>query len=289
MTESTTRQKRAAALQMLICAILWSIAGIFIRHIPWNAFAIAGWRSLIAAAVVGVYLLAARVPVRITWQSVRVGAFMSLTFLFFVLANKLTTAANAIVLQYTCPVFVLLFSALLFGQKISRRDAVAVAVVLAGIALFFLDELEIGYLAGNCVAITAGATMALMYLFMPRCGEDERMGGMLLGHLFTAAVGIPFSIATHAPVTASAVWCLLALGVLQLGVPYILYVLSTRHCPPLANCLLGAVEPLLNPVWVAIFDGVLPGIFALIGGVIVIGAVTLWSVLPQRTGEKTPE
>ncbi len=279
---STPAQKRTATLQMLVCAVLWSIAGIFIRHIPWNAFAIAGWRSLIAACVVGGYVLISRTPFKITRKSLAIGVFMSLTFLCFVIANKLTTAANAIVLQFTSPVFILLFSVLFFHQKILPRDIVVVCFTIAGISLFFFDELNAGSLAGNCVAITAGITMATMYLITPRATAAERMGGALLGQLFTAAVGVPFTFFTEAPVNAEVVGCLLVLGVVQLGIPYVLYVLSTQHCPALACCLLGAAEPLLNPLWVFLIDGEAPGVFALIGGAIVIAAVTLWSAWPKK-------
>ena len=274
--------KNKAILQMLVCAALWSTAGIFIKLTPWSPFTIAGFRSAIAAVVVLVYLKVSKTPFKFGKQSFINGALMSLTFLSFVISNKLTTSANAIVLQFTAPVFLMLYSAVLFKERFRRADALAVLFTLAGIALFFFDQLKPGYILGNCVAILAGAFMAGMYLTVGRADEPTKMGGMLLGHIFTAIVGIPFAFFTDTPVSATPVLCVLALGVVQLGIPYILLVLSSKNCPPLACSLLGAVEPLLNPVWVFLFDGEAPGAFALFGGAIVIVSITVWCIWQNK-------
>lgn len=270
--------KNKAMLQMLICATLWSTGGIFIKLLPWNPLAIAGWRSLIAALVVLAYLRLRRVPVRFNRQAAINGALMCCTFLAFVIANKLTTAANAIVLQFTAPVFLMVYSTVLFHEKFRRADALAVLFTLGGISLFFLDQLQPGYLLGNCIAIGAGAFMAGMYLSIGRADAPTRMGGMLLGHLFTALVGAPVAFFTETRLSAVPVLSILALGIIQLGLPYILLILSSENCPPLACSLLGAMEPLLNPVWVFLFNGEAPGLFALLGGVIVIVSVTVWCI-----------
>lgn len=274
--------KNKAILQMLICATLWSTGGIFIKLIPWTPMAIAGWRSLIAAAVVLCYLLHGHVQVRFGRQAVLNGALMCMTFLAFVIANKLTTAANAIVLQFTAPVFLMVYSTLLFKEKFRRADALAVLCTLGGISLFFFDQLQPGYILGNCIAIGAGAFMAGMYLSVGRAEAPVRMGGMLLGHLFTALAGIPFTFFTDTEVSLTPVLSILALGIVQLGVPYILLILSSENCPPLACSLLGAMEPLLNPVWVFLFDGEAPGLFALFGGVVVVASVTVWCVWQNK-------
>ncbi len=279
---------RKAIAQMLVCASLWSIAGIFIKMIPWNPFVIAGWRSLIAAAAVGVYLLAAKVPVRFTKRTVLNGVLMAATFLAFVTANKFTTAANAIVLQFTAPIFLMAFSAMIFKERFRRGDFLAVLATMLGISLFFLDRLAPGYLLGNCIAILAGVFMAGMYLAMGSAGDDIRMGGMLLGHLFTALVGIPVMFFTDTPLNAVSLGSILTLGILQLGLPYILFALAVKHCPPLACSLLGAMEPLLNPLWVFLFDGEAPGFFALLGGVVVVASVTVWCVWKGKTAPAEP-
>lgn len=281
--------KRKAILMMLLCAALWSTAGIFIKLIPWSPFVIAGWRSLISAGIVLLFFRFWKIKFRFNRQAVFIGFFMCALFFCFVGANKLTTAANAIVLQFTAPVFLMVFSALIFKDRFRRADILAVVFTVGGMALFFLDKLKPGYLAGNLIAILAGASAAGMYLGMGKSDEETRMGGMLLGHIFTALVGIPFTFFTATQVSSSSVLCLLALGIFQLGIPYILLALSSKNCPPLACSLLGAVEPILNPVWVFIFSGEAPGLFALIGGAVVIASVTIWCIWQNKNPAIAPK
>ena len=145
--------------------MLWSIAGIFMKLLPWNGFAVAGIRSLIAGTTIGIYMALIRCPFRLNRRTVIAGLFAGLTYTCFTMANKLTTAANAIVLQFTSPVFILVFSALLYHQKIRKGDVAVVLTVLAGITLFFLDQLGPSTIAGNFVAIAAGMFMAGIYLY----------------------------------------------------------------------------------------------------------------------------
>ncbi len=274
--------RRKAILLMLLCSTMWSTGGIFIKLIPWSPFVIAGWRSMIAAVKVLLYLKTWKIKFRFNRHAVLNGLLMCATFLCFVIANKLTTAANAIVLQFTAPVFLMVYSTILFHEKFRRADITAVIFTMGGIALFFLDQLKPGYLVGNCIAILAGASMAGMYLSIGKADEETRMGGMLLGHVFTALIGIPFTFFTVTQVSTIPVLSILALGIIQLGIPYILLIISSKNCPPLACSLLGAVEPLLNPVWVFIFSGEKPGVFALIGGAVVIASVTIWCIWQNK-------
>jgi len=274
--------KRKAILQMLVCATMWSTGGIFIKLIPWNPFVIAGWRSLVAVGTVLLFLKFGKIKFKFNIRAVLMGLLMCLTFFSFVSANKLTSAANAIVLQFTAPLFLMAFSAVLFHEKFRRADLVAVLFTMGGIALFFFDSLDAGHFLGNCIAILAGAFMAGMYLAIGKVDEETKMGGMLLGHIFTAAIGIPVTFFTSAPISTAAILCILGLGVIQLGIPYILLTLSSKNCPPLACSLLGAIEPLLNPLWVFIFDGEAPGFFALVGGVVVIISITSWCIWQNK-------
>lgn len=279
---STEHDRKKAILQMVICGILWSTGGIFIKLIPWNAFAIAGTRSLIAACVVLLYIKVKKIPFQFNRKSVLSGAFMSGIFFFFVLANKLTTAANAIVIQFTSPVFMLILGAVFLHKKCRKGDIVTVTVTLLGISLFFFDQLSPGNLLGNCLAIVAGLMVAATYLTVGEVDEDTRMSGVFLGQLFTAVIGLPFVFLTGAEFTPVSTACILALGIVQLGTPYVIFALSMKHCSPLACNLIGVIEPLLNPVWVFLFDGEAPGFYALIGAVIVIVSVVSWCVWNEK-------
>ena len=276
------KKENLAIIEMLVCATLWSIAGIFIKLIPWNGFAVAGMRSLIAGATIALYMLIARHRFVLSKKTFLAGVLSACVYTCFVCSNKLTTAANAIVLQFTSPVFIVIFTALIYKTRIRKADAAVVTLTLLGIALFFFDQLQPGYVLGNLVAIAAGMFMAGMFMAVGELEGEQRFSGILIGQCLTFLVGLPFILVTKPVFTTTATLSILTLGVFQLGISYILYVKSSRYCPPLACCLLGAVEPLLNPVWVLIFDGERPGIFALIGGVIVVVSITLWCIFGKE-------
>ena len=282
---TTQKQKNTAILEMLVCATLWSIAGIFIKLIPWNAFVIAGLRSLFAGLVVLVYMKIRRLRLILNRRTVVAGVCMALLFFCFVGANKLTTAANAIVLQFTAPLFIMVLSVLFLHQKFRRADVLAVVFTMAGISLFFFDQLTPGHVLGNVVAILSGLFMALMYMNLGSCPETERMSSILIGQTLTFLCGVPLLFTTHPAFSPLPVLYVVILGVVQLGIPYVLCARAAEHCPPLACSLLGALEPLLNPIWVFLFDGEAPGVFALAGGAVVIGTVTLWCIFGQRSPE----
>ena len=278
-------KENKAIVEMLSCAALWSIAGIFIKLIPWNGFAVASMRSLVAGCVIALYMGMKRFRFIPSRQALVAGVLEGCVYLCFVCANKLTTAANAIVLQFCSPVFIVIFSALFLREKIKRRDAAVVLFTLAGITLFFLDRIEGGYVLGNCVAILAGMVMAGMFMTIGKLGGAERFSAVLIGQIFAFLVGLPFCFTRSMEFTAVPVLSVLILGVFQLGISYILYAKSADYCPPLACCLLGALEPLLNPVWVFLFNGERPGPFALVGAVVVIGAITVWCVAGAKDKE----
>ena len=280
--------KNTAMLMMAICAILWSIGGIFIKLISWHPLLIAGGRSLLAAVVVGGYMAVKRIPVKVCRYSVGAGVSLALCLLLFVAANKLTTAANAIVLQYTAPIFILIVSALFFKQKMRKKEILAVLGTMAGIVLFFFDQLSPGNLVGNVLAVLAGAFLGTMFTLVGQGGGDDsirlsgddsiRLSGIFFAHVLTALIGIPAGLPGTSSCTGAELWYIVILGMLQLGIPYVLYALASRDCPPLACSLIGMLEPLLSPVWVLIFAGEVPGIFALMGAAVIIGVVTWWCV-----------
>ncbi len=271
-----------AMLKMLLCACLWSIAGIIIKMVDMNSFAIAGFRSLFAAAAVGVFMAVTKNRIVISKKTVIGAVFLCATFMAFVTANKLTTAANAIVLQFTAPIFVMIIEALAAHKKPKVFDALTVLVTLGGISLFFLDSLGSGRSIGDIIAVFAGLFLGLFFFIVGESQGDEKISGILFGQLLTAVIGIPFVFFTENTVNAQSILWIAVLGVFQLGIPYILLSEASKYCPPLACSLISVAEPLLNPVWVAVFYGEIPGIAALAGGVIVIAAVTLWCIFKDR-------
>ncbi|MBO6014499.1 MAG: EamA family transporter [Oscillospiraceae bacterium] len=278
----TEKRKKQGIAEMLACAALWSSAGILIKLLPWNGFAVASLRSLIAGCTILFYMGITRKKLIFDRLTILSGIMTGCVYICFSVANKLTTAANAIVLQFTSPVFVLLFSAVMLKKRLFLRDLITVLLTLAGITLVFFDKLEKGFLLGNIVAITAGVFMAGMFVAVGEMDGDRRFSCITIGQFFTFLAGLPFVIATKPAFTTVTLLSLCALGIFQLGISYILYVRASQSCPPLACCLLAGLEPLLNPIWVMLFDGETPGLLALFGGLIVIVTITVWCALDGR-------
>ena len=283
------KKEHIGILEMIACAMLWSIAGIFIKLLPWHGFAVASLRALLAGLTLASYMAIKRFRFIFNRRTLLTGVLTGSVYVCFAMANKLTTAANAIVLQFTAPVFILIYSALFFHKKIRRGDLIVVLVVLGGITLFFFDQLGPSSVAGNFVAIAAGMFMAGMFMTVENLETEARFSAILIAQTYAFLVGLPVVIATRPVLNTVTILSVLALGVFQIGIAYILYIKASETCPALACCLLGAVEPLLNPVWVMIFDGETPGIFALIGGVIVIVAVTAWCAWDGKQKEALPQ
>ena len=276
--------KGKAMLIMALCAVMWSMGGIFIKLISWSPLLISGVRSLISAAVMGCFMAYMKVPVNICRYSAGAGIGLSASCLLFVMATKLTTSANAVVLQYSAPVFILVISVLFLKQRLHRKELLTVLLTMAGIILFFFDQLSPGNFLGNIFGILSGLTLAVMFVMVGLGRKDDsiRMSGILLAHIITAVIGIPLGLTATASCSGLDILYIIILGLFQLGIPYVLYSVASKSCPPLACSLIGMLEPLLNPVWVAIFVGELPGPFALLGGAMIIGVVTWWCVQESK-------
>ncbi len=273
-----TLSKKQSILFMVLTSFMWSLAGLFIKLIDWHPVVIATLRSLIGGCVI--YSAMRLQGLRVVWNRrvALAGLWLCLTMLLFVTANKLTTSTNAIVLQSTSPAFVLLFG-LLLGRSISKRDLLVVGVTLGGISLFFLDKLSPGGFIGNLLAIVSGITFAALLLSANRMPDQaSSLSGVLLGQLFMGVLGLPFLWLAPPILKPAAVASILVLGVVQLGLSYVLYGMAIRGCPPLTASLITLIEPLFNPIWVFLVIGELPGPFALLGGAVVIATVTLAAV-----------
>lgn len=268
-------ERSRAIVLLVITAILWSLGGVLIKSIKWNPVAIAGMRSIIAAIVL---LIVIKRP-KITWSFAQIGGALAYsgTVILFVMANKITTAANAILLQYTAPIYVALFGAWFLKEKTKLFDWIIVFTVLGGMALFFFDHLNTNGVLGNIVAAGSGVCFGFFAIFMRMQKEESPIESVLLGNILTAAIAIPFMLKS-APSTEGWVY-LLIMGVVQLGIPYVLYSMAIKHVTALEAILIPVIEPILNPVWVFLLLGETPGPWAILGGTIVVSAVTLRCVL----------
>jgi drug/metabolite transporter (DMT)-like permease len=260
---------------LLGAALCWSLAGVLFKYVGWSGLAASGGRGLIAAS----FLLAVSWrSLRFTWSGVQIGAALAYAActVLFALANKLTTAANAILLQYTAPIWVALLGAWLLREHPTRGDWATIVVSLGGLGLFLYDGLHLGQLTGVLVAL------AVMTILMRRQKDGSALESIILGNLIGFVVGLPALI--HAPPLPATGWAaLLLLGVVQLGLSYLLYARAIKHVTALEAVLIPVLEPVLNPLWVMLTVGERPSPPALLGGVIVLGAVTIRAIVSIRS------
>lgn len=278
-------ERPKAILFLVITATLWSSGGILIKSVNANPLAIAGVRSAIAAVLM---LLALGKP-KINWSLAQIGAAVSYaaTVILFVAATKYTTAANAILLQYTAPIYVAFLGAWLLKEKTKFYDWITIIIVIIGMALFFLDHLSTKGILGNALGMASGLSFAFLHILMRKQKDGSPWESAFLGNVLTAIIGLPFLFESFPDATG---WFYLSiLGTIQLGISYILYAKAIKHATALEAVLILVLEPILNPVWVFLFLGEAPGPWASVGGVIVLAAITLRSVLAAWPKIRQPQ
>lgn len=273
-----TRERSVGLIFMVLAAVLWSIGGLLIKLVEWNPMAIAGIRSAIAAVVIAIAFRREKM----SWSKNQWAGAISYCGMvtMFVTATKFTTAANAILLQYTAPIYVALLGAWLLKEKTTRQDWLIVFVVFSGMILFFLDHMSLGGLFGNLCGILSGVSFALFVIFTRRQKEGHPFGSVLIGNVLTFLIGLPFMFDTW---PSGMSWLGLSLlGVFQLGLSYVLYSLAIRKVSALETTLITIVEPILNPVWVFLLVGERPGVWSMVGGLLIIMTIVWRYLVPQK-------
>jgi drug/metabolite transporter (DMT)-like permease len=276
--------KSAGILAMAATAFLWSIAGLFIKVIDWNPIAIAGMRSVIAAIVIFVYLK--RPEFNFSLPQIAAAIAHAVTMLLFVAANKTTTAANAILLQYTAPVLTAFIGAVLLKERPRVEHFAALPLAAAGMIIMFFNELGGGNLFGNILALMSAITLSFYFVFMRMQKDGSPLESILLSHWLTAIICVIISLFLPFPqVTLKSLAAIAVLGIVQLGLSAILFSIAIKRVSAISANLIAVIEPVFNPVWVFIAIGEAPGVNALIGGGIIVLAVTIASVISARSGE----
>ena len=271
------KQTRVGTLCVFLASLLYSIGGLCIKVIPWNGMSINGGRTLIALVVIGGYLAVIRHKPRFN-RWIFLGALCTFgTNTLYSVANKLTTAANTIVLQFTAPIFVIVFSALFWKRRPKKLDIAACAVVFGGVLFFFLDSLEAGGAVGNVLAVLSGAAYGGVFL-LNDFPDSDAISSVFWGDVMSAITGLPFLV-RETDFSSTALTSLVILGVFQVAVAYILLTNGLRTTPAVTASLVSGIEPVLNPLLVAVFYGEKVGRFALVGAAIVICGVVGYNVL----------
>ncbi|HEX2252664.1 MAG TPA: DMT family transporter [Thermoanaerobaculia bacterium] len=297
----------AARLQVIAAAFLFSTGGAVIKATSLSAWQVASFRSALAVLALPLLVPAVRRAIgsawwrQAGWRIAAVGAAYGATLVLFVLGNKLTTAANTIFLQSTAPLYVLLVSPWLLGERITRRNLAFMATMAAGLALFFVrqrppDELAPDPFTGNLLALAAGVTWAATLVGLRWLGTRSETGqgdvsalAVVIGNLFACLFALPPALAGTASL-ARAGWSdaflVLFLGVVQVGLAYAFLTRAFRRVPAFEASLLLLVEPVLNPVWVWMIHGETPGAWALVGGAVILAATAVKTWLDLRSARR---
>src|SRR5713226_4784621 len=271
-------------LLVLGAAILWSTGGLFIKATSLSAIELSFGRSLLAAITIAI------VTRREGFGLNRVSAITSILYaallLLFVLATKLTTAANAIFLQYTAPVYVLILEPLFYKERFRRRDLITVAACVAGMSLFFVGKLRPQDVDGNLLALASGVCFGLFFLLLrhSKARNVNRASSAIYGNLIVVLICAPaFFGAARRGISAADLARISYLGIVQIGCAYLLFTLAmARGLRSLDASIVGYIEPVLNPVWVFLFIGERPAGWAIIGGAIIIASVMAHTLVSAK-------
>ena len=280
---SEANKRNMGPIYVLLCGFLFSIGGLCLKIVPWGSLAINSFRSLLSGLTIYAYARFSGHRIRFNRHILTTAVALFLTTTIYVFAVKQTTAGAAIVMQFTVPVWTMLFGLLLLHKKPRKMDIAACILVFSGIAICFYDGLAQGHSLGNLLGLLSGITYS--GVFMGNAYEDsDPLSSCVIAQIATGLIELPWLLKADFSALNSASWAaLIALGLFQLGFGYILLSVGLETTPPVTACLLTGIEPVLNPVWVALFYGeTITALFAL-GAFVVLGSVTVYEVLNARS------
>ncbi len=276
--------KSKAVFLVVLTALLWSSGGFLVKFIDWSGISIAGWRSLIAA--IFICLCLRRLPRLHKNKAAWFCSFCCcMLMIFFVTATKLTTAANAILLQYVSPVYVAIIAPFFLKEPTRRRDWIFIVIAICGMVMFFMDSLNAEGLEGNLLAVASGICFAFFCMSIRMVPAGLSADVIVWGNLMAFAVCLPFSDFANLPSLQGGL-TLVAMGCLQLGLSYYLFSQASPHLTALELIVIPIIEPVLNPIIVAVLIHEIPGKWSIIGGIIVLCTISVWSII--KTKETPP-
>ncbi|MEJ2614612.1 MAG: EamA family transporter [Ignavibacteriaceae bacterium] len=257
-------------LAVLAAAMLWSTGGLFIKLVTLDAMQISFFRCIWAAVVFAVIF---RKQVFYANLFTIINAvFYAAVLILFVISNKLTTAANAIFLQYTAPIYVLIFEPILNKTNYEKINIITIIVCFFGMLLFFMGEISPGDMLGNITALLSGVAFAAFMLGMRKNKKEYQFSAIFYGNILVFLFCIPYMFGMK-NLSLNNFLMVSSLGIFQIGVAYIIFSYGLKRILAIEASLLSMIEPVLNPVWVFLGYGEIPSFMALIGGLIIITAI----------------
>lgn len=265
---------------VLLSAVTFSLAGILIKIIDWSPVTINGVRSIFAAAVMFIFMKATGHKIRANKTVIFAAVCNMMMNLSYVFATKITSAANAIVLQFTMPIFIIIFSVIFLKKKPQRAEIITCVTVFAGIICFFFDGLTAKGMVGNLLAVFSGMTYAIIFM-QKAIPHSDFESSAFFGQIMSAVISIPFWFA-ETSCTFTDIWAVVVLGVVQMGLSYVFLSVGLSTVSPITASLTSTIEPILNPVLVAIFYHETMGTLSFVGAATVISSVAVYNILKAR-------
>ena len=262
-------------LYVLTAALLWSSGGLFIKLISFSAMQLSFFRCSIAAITFA--LIFRKRILLVNKLSITNSFIYAIVLITFVIATKTTTAANAIFLQATAPIYILIFEPILTKTKYERTNIITVGICMIGMLLFFVGKLEPGHLEGNLVALISGVTFAALFLGMKKIDPQYQQSSIFWGNIIVAIVCIPF-LSSLEVITFSDLWMVTFLGVFQIAFAYAFFASGLKRVIAVEASIISMVEPVFNPVWVFLGYGESPTFYSIIGGTIIIIAIIVRTI-----------
>lgn len=278
------KQQTQGRLFIIGTALLWGLAGVCVKSIPWNSFSIMASRCGIG--IIMFAFLRRGVKVSFNKRTLSGSVMMSITGILYMMSIKLTTAATAIVLQYTAPIFVFLYSVLFKKQKARLSETLIVLAVFGGCLLSFLDEIDPTAMLGNILGLLSGVSFAAqIIIFSDKRANSE--DGMYLSNIISFIVCLPFMFFDkNMAFSGEIIFWVLILGLFQYGLANIFYAKGCQKIDKMETSLLLTIEPVFNPIPVFLYTKELPGPLAIAGFFIVIGGITMYALLPYLEKKK---
>jgi len=266
------QEHQKGIIAVLIAAILWSSGGILIKLITLHPMQISFFRGIFAALVFAIiFRKKAFIFNGMTFVN---GIFYAGILILFVIATKLTTAANAIFLQYTAPIYVLVFEPLINKTEFKRINVITIFVCFAGMVLFFMGELSFTHIEGNIVALLSGIAFAAFLIGMRNNKHEYQISTIFYGNIIITFICLPM-LGSFEALKMTDLLMIAFLGIFQIGIAYAIFTYGLKRVFAIEASLIGMIEPVLNPVWVLIWYGEVPSFPAIIGGIIIISAIAL--------------
>jgi drug/metabolite transporter (DMT)-like permease len=270
------QEHQKGIIAVLIAAILWSTGGILIKLVNLHPLQITFFRAIFAASV---FAIAFRKQAFIfNGMTFINGLFYAAILILFVMATKLTTAANAIFLQYTAPIYVLIFEPLINKTEFKKINLITILACFAGMTLFFMGELSFNHYNGNIIALLSGIAFAAFLIGMKNNKHEYQFSTIFYGNIFIILFSIP-SVMSLQSLSMRDFTMVAFLGIFQIGIAYAIFTYGLKRVFAIEASLISMIEPALNPVWVVLWYGEVPSFFAIIGGIIIISAIGIRTFL----------